>query len=245
LKVRTFFAGAVSAVVLLAGVACGGGDDEPGDTPTPEAPAATVAGAAESPTPAPTVAGATVSQDFRTFVPQIVKAVDEQDIEFFAEHAWTEQVVCTEQHVAIEGFFAACKEVGEQFQGLGLSVWRVEGGGLVPGERVLALIDSMWTAAVTDGDDAYGGAQAEVYALGANPRLGYEAQLAVITALIARPAGMPGTGPLRVAIVTHWRFEEDDWRLFEVMQSVEATEDLLEPSIQGGAYIQSWERYQP
>jgi hypothetical protein len=253
-------ASAASVVVLMVGVACGGGDDQPADTTTmpgmtesatseatsaaatssstPEAPAG-------SPTPAPTVKPATLSQEFRDFAPQIAEAVENEDFDFFVEHAWAEPVTCTEQDVEIQGFFAACKTVGEQFQGIGLSVWGLANGGLVPGDRVLNLIQSLWTTSLSEASDGFGDGKAHVYALGANPRDGYDAELAVITAIIKRPAGMEGTGPLRVAVVTHWRYEQDDWRMFEAMQSVEFTEDLLEPTENGRQYINDWEQYQP
>jgi hypothetical protein len=251
---------AAGALCLVFAIACSGGDDSTDEENMPTAPAATTtvattgatgptgATAGESPTvvpsPAPTVM-AEVSPEFREFAPQIAEAVGSKDLDFFLAHAWTEPVTCTAQDVTITGFFKACSTVGEEFQGLGLSVWGSGGGGLVPAERVFALITSLWEAAPPEGQDAFGDAEATVYALGANPRAGYDAQVAVITAQIARPAGLAGTGPLRVALVTHWRFEENDWRLFEVMQAVQFTEDLLEPTDEGRAYIQTWERFEP
>ena len=250
--------GAVSAVVVVVGVACGG-DDEPADTPSSAA-SETVAAAATSEatavatapvttdgstTPGPTITPATLSQEFRDFAPQIAAAAENGDIEFFVDHAIAVLVTCTEEGVQIEGFFAACETVGQQFQGMALSVWGLQTGGIVPGERALGLIQSLWDGNAHGGSDAFGDSSARLYALGANPQDGYDAQLAVLTAMIPRPAAMEGTGPLRVAVVTHWRFEQDDWRLFEVMQSVPFTEELLEPTDNGRQYINDWEQYQP
>jgi hypothetical protein len=248
----------MSAVVVVVAVACGG-DDAPVQTPssaasetgaaatTPEATSVATdpAAANGSATPGPTITPGTLSQEFRDFAPQIAAAAENEDIEFFLDHAIAVQVTCTEAGVQIEGFFAACETVGQQFQGMALSVWGLEVGGLVPGERVLGLIQSLWEANANGGSDAFGESKARLYALGANPQDGYDAQLAVITAMVPRPAGMEGTGPVRVALVTHWRFEEGDWRLFEVMQSVPYTEELLEPTDTGRQYINDWEQYQP
>jgi hypothetical protein len=253
LMLRTILA-SVAGTALLLGAACGDDDGgEPGDTPTAEAAAATATTAPEvsttaeaTPADAPTTAPAEpaeLSQEFRDFAPQIDEALRNKDIEFFAQHAWTEQVTCTAEDVAITGFFAACEEEGAEFQGMGLSVWKAEGGGLVQAERVLALIDSLWSLQAPEGEDAFGGPEATLYALGANAREGYAAQVAVITSLINRPAGMQGTGPLRVVLVLHWRFEEDDRRLFEVMQAVQLAEDLLEPTEDGRTYVAAWERF--
>jgi len=252
---RTGVMGIAGALMLVAS-ACGGGSDDPEPTSTAEAAEPTATTAAASPEASATVEGtpagapttapaepAEVAQEFRDFAPQIDEAVRNKDIEFFAQHAWTELVTCTAEDAAITGFFAACEAEGDEFQGLGLSVWKAEGGGLVPAERVLALIDSLWSAQAPEGEDAFGGAESSQYALGANPRDGYDAQLSVITSLINRPTGMAGEGPLRVALVLHWRFEEDDWRLFEVMQAVQLTEDLLEPTEDGRTYIHGWERF--
>ena len=257
LILKTILVGIVGAALLLS-AACGDDDDgESADTPTAEAaaptattppeasPAATTTAEATPADAAPTAAvePAELSQEFRDFAPQIDEALRNQDVEFFAQHAWTEQVTCTAEDVAITGFFAACEEEGAEFQGMGLSVWKAEGGGLVQAERVLALIDSLWSIQALEGEDAFGGAEAGLYALGANRRQGYDAQVSVITSLINRPAGMQGTGPLRVVLVLHWRFEEEDWRLFEVMQAVELSEDVLEPSDDGRTYIEAWERF--
>ena len=245
--------GAVGVLCVFLAAACGGGGSTPAsETASPAAgsPSAQATAAVSPPAGATGVAGTPgpqepVAADFRTFAGQLNDALAKNDITFFLDRVAPQHVVCSAEDAARQDFFASCAEAGEEYDGLGLGVWQSDTTGVVPVQRVLALISGLGALMDPEATDAYGGAQPVVYALGANQAGGVDTQLALITAIIQRPEGLEGTGPLRVVLVTHWLEHEGNWYLYGVVQGVQYIGDLLDPTDAGRTYVQSWERFQP
>jgi hypothetical protein len=171
------------------------------------------------PSPAPTAnAASTVSSAFRAFASAIEVALQRGDASFFRDAIADGPV--------------------------GLAVWRADGGGNAPPATVLAEIEQLWQGAVAGASDQYGGAAPRVFALGVMENLGPPgmagpAQAAVMTAVVGSPE------PRRVALLTHWRLVEAEWRLVHVLRAYALGEEFLEPLELTRGWISAWERFQP
>ncbi len=212
--------------------------------------------ATESPTPEPTATPKPfipVPQAFRDFVRQsVVPALQAGDVDFFAQRAKTEHIVCTPQNTPPQNMGGPlCKTVGQEFDGFPLGPWRSEIS-IVPAKEALDLIQRLITEAVPAASDQYGGAQAQVRALGVHPTWqikdgklatdwGVTGYVTVITALVQRPPDVLGTGPLRAALVQLWEQNGADFRLSSMISVFVLVEEVLDsPGPEGWL---SWERY--
>lgn len=215
-------------VAVLA--ACGGdGAAPPEDTPSAPPPTAT---------PAPT---ATAGESFRAFAAEIDAAARASDVAFFMERLKTEPVVCTEEMVPPQMGGPACSVVGERFDGFLLTSWRSEGG-LVPAPRIEEqLRDRFFGTALPEARDEFGGGVPRVYAINAFDGV----YAALLTALIERPAGFAGSGPLRVSIHTAWEYDGTRWRMTQMMGAYVLGEEFLRPDDVVRSYYPQWERFAP
>jgi hypothetical protein len=229
--------------ILVYALAWRGGDDS-----TPASPETPALVATPTPTPEPTATTPTVpvmavSPSFRDFAHAIEKALQSNDASFFREAALTERVVCGPDDIQQPG--TGCTMVGQEFDGLGLSYWRSDAGGIAPLENVVTTIERLWTESMTGGSDAYGDAGPHVYALGTRPALPGTPPLhvAVLTAMIEGRGGAEGQP--RVAVVTFWHEVEGEWRYPQVLAAFVLGEEFLEAGGLGveSGWMATWERF--
>lgn len=217
----------------------------PGTSPTPVA-AAVTATATTAPAPTatmPAVPVMPVSSSFRDFAHRIEGALQAHDSGFFREAALTERVLCGAARVQRPE--TGCMTVGQEFDGLALSVWRSDAGGIAPLDEVVATIERLWAERLAGRGDDYGDAGPHVYALGtrfalrpATPAL----HVAVLTAIV-QERGVPR----RVAVVTFWHEVEGDWRYTHVLTAFVRGEEFLGtdgPGVKSG-WMAAWERFDP
>jgi hypothetical protein len=242
------------AASLLLALACDSDDGSP--QPTATSPAAAVTTTAPPPTstsapaatatPAATTGPATsITPAFRDFARQVNTAVANRDIAFFRSRAVTQPVVCTADNTPPRGPGGpACTTIGQQFDGFTVGNWRSEGA-IIPIDTAMQNLSRLWTEAVTGASDGFGGAAPTVFAVGTGPATDQPNFTTVLTAMIQRPAGFGGTGPLRVAMVQTWAPEGNGFRLLLNLSAFVLGEEFLNRSPETMGWMPIWERFQP
>jgi len=218
----------VLPALLLAAACNGDGDGDGSSTATIEA----------GGTPGAEAFG---EEGFRRFVPLLQDALDRQDVAFFRDRALTSPVVCEAED--LEGGLGKpeCERVGQSYDGLGVGYWG-EGGGDVPVEKAIGLIESLLGSVLPDASDDFGDGALRVYALNvSNERFD-----AIVTAIVETPEDLPGQGPQRVVLGFSWAGAEGRWMTTGFVTAREdGAADLLTPSEQvRDIFYPYWERYE-
>jgi hypothetical protein len=232
---------ALATLIVLAATACGGNDDGPAGTPSPSpgTPAASPTTPGTPPptnTPGPERAG---EAGFRDFVQQLdAKLRAGQIDEVFARLRVT-PYTCKEGDTAAGLGQPDCETVGETIRSFPSANWRSEGR-LVKVERVVERLQEAQAAIRPDAQDNFGGPDHRVYAIA----IGDEGMKIVTTAIIRRPAGIPGVGPIRVVHVfdSDYDTEEQRWELTGILFAYVLPEDFLRPTDEGRAYLGGFEK---
>jgi len=232
----------VAALTLILGIAlavafasCSGGSSPAPATPT-FAPASTpIVIGGETPTAAPESPG---DDGFRSFARALDGAVRSEDIDFISPRLRTTPVDCSGADANQAGG-PVCDYPGQRYDGMSAGVWRSEGG-IVPASDVIDQIASVMHNALPKERDTFGDGAAQVYALNVEPGT----YVAILAALITRPANFAGSGPLRVAIGTSWDYGDGRWEMTGVLYAYVLAEDLLQPkSAAPESPYAHWERF--
>jgi hypothetical protein len=142
-----------------------------------------------------------------------------------------------------------CQRIGQEFEGVRLSVWSSDRGDYVTVDEASALIESMWSQAVPGASDQFGDSMARAYAVSfPNPSLPPQAPKlysVVVTAIHNQPVGNFQTAPRRVSWLMHWQPVDGQWRLTGLMEG--GGLNFVEPTEEGRLYapLYGWERLQP
>lgn len=138
---------------------------------------------------------------------------------------------------------AACTATGQEYDGIDLSYWRTDDSGPVPVDWGLSMIEQLWQGAIVGGQDQYGPAAPQVYAIGTTNLPG-PTQASVLTALIERPTEMEGSGPLRAVLVLHWQQVNGDWEFVGLLNAFVLGEEFLQEDGTGRGWMSTWQRFQ-
>lgn len=196
-------------------------------------------GQGENRTPSSTLRERPGEDGFREFMPLLQDALHRRDVPFLMNRLKTKDVVCRAEDVPTNTGGPQCESVGQSYAGFPVSHWRSEGG-IVPVSAVEAQFNTLFSSLTPSGSDGFGAGAARVYAVD----IGQDRYNAIISAMIERPSGFSGTGPLRVAINTTWSFEGGRWLLNGILTAYVGAEDLLAPTDIGRMAFPYWERVQ-
>ena len=224
----------LSVCLFVAGlVSCSVSCDS--DSKQQQGPAGGSNGANLQPSPVPSL----IDPSLRQFARSVQSALESGDIEFFDSRMKTLRHVCTAEDVAWTGFGDACDYVGQEIEGIDVSLWRSDQGGVLPKADALAHIERLWKDALPGGMDSYGPAEAQVYALGG-------LQTVITTALTDTAQDGTRVGPGRVALISRWENNGVEWLLTGLMlASGEGAEDFLQPHPDARSFLGAWESFQP
>ena len=220
--------------------------DGPGPAPQPTATAASGAVATTVPA-ASAMPGTTSTPDprftpaFRDFARQLNAALANRDIAFFRTRAVTMPVVCCQSSIERFDGFA----VGEHRSPAGPPPPAILGG-IVPVDTAMGMISRMWQEVVPNASDRYGPSAPSVYAIGTDAdvsaKRGYTTAL---TAMIQRPVNVPGSGPLRIALVLTWVPDVNGFQLILLVNAFVQAEEWLDRAPATMGRMPVWERFQP
>ncbi len=110
----------------------------------------------------------------------------------------------------------------------------------MPVDGVVTFGQGLLAEAIPEANDDFGDGAVRIYALSMEET---EAT-AIITALVERPVDFAGEGPLRVARVTSWAFDGEEWRFTFLLTAAVLAEEFLAPCAEALNFVTgTWERY--
>lgn len=179
-------------------------------------------------------------QDFRAFVRILDGDLRSGDMTLITTRMLTKHVVCAERDLTPEaGNPNRCQQVGEEYDGVQWGQWASEGQ-LKPVADAVDWFNALPAQVAVGASDPYGNALWQVYAINDG-----EFKLAILSAIIERPAGFAGHGPLRVASLTEWHFGQGRWMVAAVMNAWVLAENFLAPGEAVRANLfPEWERFE-
>ena len=202
-----------------------GGEDTTA-TPTPE------------PTEQPAAGESGGVAGFMDFAGTLDSELRQGNIDAIIDRLAAEPYTCTDDDFGEGAGRPACDFAGQQFDGFLTSTWRSEGS-LAPVERTEEFLRSFMAAVLPGEQDQYGTGEARVYATAA----GEEPYKLVITAIIERPQGYGGDGPMRVSLVLPWQFEDGSWQAESILIAYVLGEEFLEPNPESSPLVPGWEEF--
>ena len=203
--------------------------------PTPASTATSTAQAVPTRQPTPTpLPNLPIPPEIRDLAREVDSALQRKDITFFQQAAVTTPITCEAKDVPVKLGGPACESVGQQFNGFPLARWGSEGN-VIPIERALELLSRIWGEAIPQVIDQYGSGEPKVFAIGPSS--------VVLTSLITRPPNFAGSGPVRMAIVTHWQQNGSAWRFTQLTAAGVLGVVFLVPEPEGVQYLRGWEKF--
>ena len=240
-----FAALALATLIAVLVAACGGkSGDSPAVTasPSPGTPAASPAGPGTPPattTPGPEQDG---EAGFRDFVRQLDAKLRAGQIDEVVSRLRVTPYTCKEGDTAAGLGQPDCSTVGETIRSFPSSNWRSEGR-IVKVERVVERLQELQATIRPDAKDPFGGPEHVVHAIA----IGDTGYKIVTRAIIRRPAGIPGVGPIRVVLVFSCDYDTagQRWELTDILFAYVLAEDFLRPTDEGRAHLGGFERFAP
>jgi hypothetical protein len=247
-------------LILTLGTACGGDESTSTETATPSPTQQTPVSATVAPTSMPAATAApsvtpiteNLERSFREFARSLSGPLNQKDAGFFRSRLQTRHVVCGPLDVNRMGEGLGCQMVGQEFDGVSLSVWRSDRGDYVTVPQAMALIESLWSQAVPGASDQFGDSMARPYAVNfpdlSMPPEAPRLYTVVLTAIHNQPIGGFQNAPRRANLLMHWQLVDGQWRLAGLMDNFSfgtLGQDFLEPTQEGRNYLQRWERLTP
>lgn len=224
---------ALAALVVLGSAACAGGTD--GASTPPPSPG----------TPPPTTTPGPEPADeagFREFARQLDAKLRAGQIDEVIARLRVTPYTCKEGDTAAGLGQPDCERVGETFRSFPSANWPSESR-VVRVERVVERLQEAQATVRPDARDNFGGPEHRVYALA----LSEGGMKIVTTAIIRRPAGIPGVGPIRTVHVFDSDYDAaaQRWELTGIVFAYVLAEDFLVPTEEGRTYLGGFEKFAP
>jgi hypothetical protein len=163
---------------------------------------------------------------------------------FFLDRMRTRHVVCTPEDLLPRGAGGPnCTQAGQELDVIPVGVWFSEGAD-VSTQDALRALSVLWQKEADAGKDYYGGAEAEVYAIGLWDDPEYQpAYVTLATAIISTDP--PVSDVMRTVFILIWVEGDTDYELVRILQTRSLQEQLLEPLKMGRESMPAWERLTP